>query len=129
MRISLFKNLLEDILSFIKTRTFILGVVYTILLAVLIHRLFQLQIINGEDYLNTFTYPIQKGKKMTVAITGNNHAVKLYLDGKLVETLDKQVRYYNEGKSKMFYLPTLVFPLEKAGNFKSRVTNLKVYQE
>ena len=60
MRISLFKNLLEDILSFIKTRTFILGVVYTILLAVLIHRLFQLQIINGEDYLNTFTYRIQK---------------------------------------------------------------------
>ena len=59
MRISLFKNLLEDILSFIKTRTFILGVVYTILLAVLIHRLFQLQIINGEDYLNTFTYRIQ----------------------------------------------------------------------
>ena len=51
MRISLFKNLLEDILSFIKTRTFILGVVCTILLAVLIHRLFQLQIINGEDYL------------------------------------------------------------------------------
>ncbi len=82
-----------------------------------------------DGYLNTFTYPIQKGKKMTVAITGNNHAVKLYLDGKLVETLDKQVRYYNEGKSKMFYLPTLVFPLEKAGNFKSRVTNLKVYQE
>lgn len=56
----MFKNLLEDILSFIKTRTFILGVVYTILLAVLIHRLFQLQIINGEDYLNTFTYRIQK---------------------------------------------------------------------
>lgn len=82
-----------------------------------------------DGYLNTFTYPIQKGKKMTVAITGNNHAVKLYLDGKLVETLDKQVRYYNEGKSKMFYLPTLVFPLEKVGNFKSRVTNLKIYQE
>lgn len=55
-----------------------------------------------DGYLNTFTYPIQKGKKMTVAITGNNHAVKLYLDGKLVETLDKQVRYYNEGKVKCF---------------------------
>ena len=26
----------------------------------LVHRLFDLQIINGEDYLNTFTYRIQK---------------------------------------------------------------------
>lgn len=56
----MFKNLLEDILNFVRTRTFVLGVVCTILLAILIHRLFQLQIINGEDYLNTFTYRIQK---------------------------------------------------------------------
>ncbi len=27
----------------------------------------------------------------------------------------------------MNYLRTLVFPLEKAGMFKSRITNLKVY--
>ena len=26
----------------------------------------------------------------------------------------------------MYYVPTLVFPLEKAGDFKSRITDLKV---
>ena len=82
-----------------------------------------------DGYLNTFSYPVRKGEKMTIGIVGNSHAVKLYINDKLVETLDKEVRYYNEGKSKMYYVPTLVFPLEKAGDFKSRITNLKVYQE
>lgn len=52
---------MEDILSFIKTRTFYPGrCLYRYCWLILIHRLFQLQIINGEDYLNTFTYRIQK---------------------------------------------------------------------
>ena len=38
-----------------------------------------------------------------------------------------QTRYFNEGKSKMRYVRTLVFPLEKAGSFRSKVSNLKVY--
>ena len=29
--------------------------------------------------------------------------------------------------SKMYYQPTLVFPLKKAGEFKSRITDFKVY--
>lgn len=56
----MFKNLLEDLLNFIKSRTFVLAVVCVVMIGVLVHRLFQLQIINGEDYLNTFTYRIQK---------------------------------------------------------------------
>ena len=82
-----------------------------------------------DGYLNTFSYPVQKGEKMTVTIVGNNRETQLYLNGKLVETMNKQTRYYNEGKSKMSYVRTLVFPLQQAGNFKSRITNLKVYQE
>ena len=27
----------------------------------------------------------------------------------------------------MYYVPTLVFPLQQAGDFRSRITNLKVY--
>ena len=27
----------------------------------------------------------------------------------------------------MYYVPTLVFPLQQAGDFHSRITNLKVY--
>lgn len=32
-----------------------------------------------------------------------------------------------QGKDSMNYVRTLVFPLEKAGNFNSKVQNLKVY--
>ena len=56
----MFKNLLEDLLNYIKTRTFVLGVICAVMIGILVHRLFDLQIINGEDYLNTFTYRIQK---------------------------------------------------------------------
>ena len=34
--------------------------------------------------------------------------------------------YSYNGKNKMADVRTLVFPLEKAGNFKSELTNLKV---
>ena len=34
---------------------------------------------------------------------------------------------YDTDGAKMFLQRTLVFPLQKAGNFKSKVTNLKVY--
>lgn len=54
------KTWLEDFLNFIKTRTFILGVLFVFMIGILIHRLFVLQIVNGEDYLNRFTYRIQK---------------------------------------------------------------------
>lgn len=82
-----------------------------------------------DGYLNTFSYPVQKGEKMNVVIVGNNRETQLYLNGKLVETLNKQTLYFNEGKDKMSYVRTLVFPLEETGDFKSRITNLKIYQE
>ena len=66
---------------------------------------------------------------MNIGIAGNHHSTYLYINGQLVETLNTQTRYFNGGKDKMKYVQTLVFPLEKAGNFKSRITNLKVYQE
>ena len=53
--------------------------------------------------------------------------LQLYINGKLYEKLDIQLRFYNSGKDSMKYIRTLVFPLQKAGSFKSRITNLKVY--
>lgn len=82
-----------------------------------------------DGYLNTFTYPVSAGKKVNVCITGDNKSTSLYLNGKLVEKLNIQTRWFNEGKDKMQYVRTLVFPLEKSGNFQSRITNLKIYQE
>lgn len=34
--------------------------------------------------------------------------------------------YFNGGKDSMNYVRTLVFPLEKAGDFKSTITNVEV---
>ena len=43
--------------------------------------------------------------------------------------MDIQKRYFNGGKDSMNYVRTLVFPLKKAGSFKSKITNLKVYNQ
>ncbi len=64
MKNSLFKNLIEDALEVIRSRVFILGVVFSLLMVILLHRLYDLQIVNGEDYLNTFTYRIQKDTEL-----------------------------------------------------------------
>lgn len=79
-----------------------------------------------DGYLNKFNYQLFPGEKATIAISGNQQVTKLYVNGKLVETLDKQTIFHNEGKDKMYYVRTLVFPLKKAGEFKSKITNLKV---
>ena len=60
---------------------------------------------------------------------GENRSASLLIDGKLVETMDIQKRYFNGGKDSMNYVSTLVFPLKKAGSFKSKITNLKVYNQ
>jgi hexosaminidase len=79
-----------------------------------------------DGYLNTFNYSFFPGEKATVTISGNEKETKLYVNGKLVETLNKQTIFHNEGKDKMYYVRTLVFPLKKAGNFNSKISNLKV---
>jgi len=48
-------------------------------------------------------------------------------DELLMDSLDNTTEWYNEGKNKMYRLQTLVLPLAKAGQFKSAVKNLKVY--
>lgn len=82
-----------------------------------------------EGYLNTFRYNLRQGEKVHIEISGNNKETRFYVNGKLADLLNKQTLYFNEGKDKMSYVRTLVFPLEQAGTFKSRITNLKVYQE
>ena len=79
-----------------------------------------------DGYMNTFNYRFYPGEKATVAISGNKEVTKLFVNGKLVETLDKQTLYHNEGgKDKMYYVRTLVFPLEKTGKFTSKISNFK----
>lgn len=79
-----------------------------------------------DGYLNTFNYQFYPGEKTAVSISGDEKSTRLYVDGKLKEDLDIQKRYFNSGKDSTKYVRTLVFPLEKAGNFKSTITNVEV---
>lgn len=81
-----------------------------------------------DGYLNTFNYRV-KNEDVNVRVEGDPESTRLYINDKLIE--DKKVarKYYNGGKDSTNYVRTLVFPLEKAGDFKSKVSNLKVFQE
>lgn len=80
-----------------------------------------------DGYLNTFPYKVNPGEKASIQIEGDNRSTTLKVNGKLIEDMNMQKLYFNAGKDSMNYIRTLVFPLEKAGDFNSRIKNLKVY--
>ena len=82
-----------------------------------------------DSYLNTFNFKFYPDEKLHITICGDKEATYLYIDGELKETLDKQTLFHNEGKSKMYYVRTLVFPLEKTGDFRSVIRNFEVRNE
>ena len=80
-----------------------------------------------DGYLNTFNFRPYPGEKAHIKITGDNKCTTLWVNGSKYESLDKITQWHNEGKNKMYYLQTLVFPLQNTGNFNSRISNLKAY--
>ncbi|MEG2573745.1 MAG: family 20 glycosylhydrolase [Bacteroides sp.] len=80
-----------------------------------------------DGYLNTFNYSIRRGENVNIGISGDNKSTRLLINGKVVEEMNIQKLYFNAGKDSMNYVRTLVFPLEKVGQFNSKITNLKVY--
>ncbi len=81
-----------------------------------------------DGYLNTFHYSV-KNENIKVKIAGDSVSTRLYINDKLIENKDITRKYFNAGKDSMNYVRTLVFPLEKSGDFKSSVTHLKIYQK
>lgn len=80
-----------------------------------------------DGYLNTFGYRPYPGEKANIRIEGDSESTTLFINGEIAEKMDIRKVYFNSGKDSMSYVRTLVFPLEKAGNFKSRISGLKVY--
>ena len=80
-----------------------------------------------DGYLNTFPYKVNPGEKATIQIEGDHRSTTLRVNGKVVEEMNIQKCYFNAGKDSTSYIRTLFFPLEKAGNFNSRIENLKVH--
>ena len=80
-----------------------------------------------DGYMNTFAFRPYPGEKISVKITGDALSTSLFINGQLIERMGIEKRYLNEAEKQNNFIRTLVFPLKKAGNFKSKITNLKVY--
>lgn len=100
-----------------------------------------------DGYRNLFNYRITAGEKHTITIEGTNKMTRLLVDGAVKEELGPKTLYVMRDQDRahyqvkgtytyepvvyqptdqIYYQRTLVFPLRKAGNFKSTITNLKV---
>ncbi len=103
-----------------------------------------------EGYRNFFNYRIPVGEKHTLTIEGTNKVTRLLVDGQLKEELGPKTLYVMRDQDRahyqvkgtytyepvvyqptdqIYYQRTLVFPLRKAGQFKSTVTALTVKAE
>lgn len=81
-----------------------------------------------DGYLNTFHYSV-KDERVRVKVEGDSISTRLFINDKLIEDMTVSRKYFNAGKDSMNYIRTLVFPLEKSGDYKSEVTNFQIYQE
>ena len=81
-----------------------------------------------DGYFNRFSHRLHKGRRMKIAIEGDNRSVRLYIDGRMVEQMQQEKRWWGE-KATTSYVPTLVFPLGQSGRFKSKITNFTVEQK
>lgn len=64
MQVNLFNRLKENIVELFKSRLIVLILFFFFLFLVLVHRLFTLQIVSGDDYLENYTLKITKTKEV-----------------------------------------------------------------
>lgn len=64
VQVNLFKDIKELVLNVVKSRLFVLVLVFIALFSVMVYRLFFLQIVNGESYLENFTLKIKKERTL-----------------------------------------------------------------
>lgn len=79
-----------------------------------------------DDKLYYLRHDIRPGEKSHIKIQGDKDALRFYLNGQLVDNMNLRWWRQNENSRKIAELRTLVFPLAKTGDFKSKVTNLSV---
>lgn len=101
-----------------------------------------------EAYFDHFDYALPKEGHVEITIENTSSATNLYVNGQLKEKLE-QIRFYvvkptdkanhmpgrtwqldaYEPERSMRYQRALFFPVQKTGNFNSRVTNLTIDKE
>lgn len=79
-----------------------------------------------DGYLYTFNFRPYPGEKVCLTVCGDNKSTSLYVNGKLCETLGIKKCIYEGATRPTYQVRTLAFPLGKACNFNSRITEFKV---
>lgn len=77
-----------------------------------------------DGYLFTFQHKGVPGKRERITIAGTNKCTTLYIDGRKVQELGYDQRFASD-KTPYNTVRTLVFPLARTGNFKSKITDFK----
>lgn len=106
----MFNHIKEQFINFITSRLFVLIVCFFVLCLMLLHRVFTLQIVHGEEYMNNFKLKIRKER--SIASTRGNIYDK---DGELLA--------YNE----LAYNVTIEDVYE-SGSDKNERLNATIYQ-
>lgn len=78
-----------------------------------------------DGYLYTFDYVPYPGEQADITIEGDNKGTRLFVNGKLAEDKTGNI-FWTDGKNSVTTLETLVFPLQKSGNFQSQITDFRV---
>ena len=63
----MFERIRDGIVNFITSRTSVLTILFLVMAGVLIQRIFELQIVNGETYQNEFSLQIRKERSIPSA--------------------------------------------------------------
>lgn len=60
----MFDSIKEFLINFFKSRLFVLTIAMVVLFGILVQRIFVLQIVNGEEYLNNYVLKIEKEREL-----------------------------------------------------------------
>ena len=61
---NILERIKETVIKLVKSRMFIASIVFCVMFAILVQRVFYLQIVRGESYLNDYKLQIQKTREV-----------------------------------------------------------------
>ena len=70
---NLWDRIKAAVIEIVKSRAFVVMIVFCVLSAILLQRVFYLQIVRGQEYLEDYTLQIQKTREVqgTGSVSGN----------------------------------------------------------
>lgn len=113
-------------ISFFKSRLFVLSVVMLLLSGILIQRIFFLQIVNGEEYLNNYTLKIEKTRTIKSTrgnIYDRNGKLLAYNELAYSITIEDNGKYDSTEEKNKAINQELFMILTKLDEFGDRIEN------